>query len=91
MAVLELGEKASVLPPNYEYLQGLLLEADRSEDAWPDLRHCLQWSCQMPIKTPLASMSQRDTQVVILETSRDTIRVRVGLHEEHLCVARTTK
>ena len=26
-------------------------------------------------------MSLRDTQVVILETSRDTIRVRIGLHE----------
>jgi len=26
-------------------------------------------------------MSLRDTQVVILETSRDAIRVRIGLHE----------
>jgi hypothetical protein len=26
-------------------------------------------------------MSLRDTQVVILETSRDTIRGRIGLHE----------
>ena len=80
-------------PPDYEYLLGLLPEADGSEDVWPGLRHRLQRSSQMPIRTPLASMSQCDTQALILETFRDTICVRVGLHEEclRLCVARANQ
>ena len=33
------------------------------------------------IQCERSPMSLRDTQVVILETSRDTIRIRIGLHE----------
>jgi len=45
----------------------------------------------MPIKTPSASTSLLDTQVIILEASHDTFRARTGLHEEHLrsCIATT--
>ena len=39
-------------PPNYKYLQGSLLEAANSEDAWPDLKQRLQQSYQMRVKAP---------------------------------------
>lgn len=60
-------------PPDYEYLLGLLPEADGSEDVWPGLRRRLQRSSQMPIRTPLASMSQCDTQALKASSSKHPV------------------
>ena len=39
----------------------------------------LRWSCQKPIGTPLVSIGQHNVQVVILETSHNTVCVRIDL------------